>query len=134
TSRRSSAGSRARRCVRPARGGRMGKPPSTAASRTGSWLVVGHGSVGSFVAARLVERAARALVFDPAPRLPIVHGERIDNPAEVQCDYVVSCVSPEAADAVPGLVAAALDADGIFFDWNPVAPELKPLIRPAVPA
>jgi 4-hydroxy-4-methyl-2-oxoglutarate aldolase len=112
----------------------MAKAPSTAASRAGSWLVVGHGSVGSFVAARLVERGVRTLVFDPAPRLAIVHGERIDNPAETRCDYVISCVSPEAADAVPGLVAAALDPDGTFFDWNTVSPELKRLIRTDVAA
>jgi 3-hydroxyisobutyrate dehydrogenase-like beta-hydroxyacid dehydrogenase len=112
----------------------METAPQARASEAGSWLVVGHGSVGSFVANRLVERGDRVLVFDPAPRLPVLHGERIDNPAEVSCRYVVSCVSPEAADDVPGLVAAALDPDGIFFDWNTVSPVVKRIVRTEVAA
>ena len=112
----------------------MATPRRTAASSAATWLVVGHGSVGSFVTTRLVEQGAHALVFDPAPRLPVLHGERIDNPAEARCDYVISCVSPEAADDVPRLVAAALDPDGIFFDWNTVSPALKRVIRTEVAA
>ena len=38
------------------------------------WLVVGHGSVGSFLTARLVAGGASVLVYDPEPRVPVAHG------------------------------------------------------------
>ena len=100
-----------------------------------SWLVVGHGSVGSFVAARLAAGGASVSVFDPSPRIPITHGEHTDNLADLpSVNYVVSCVPPETAEAVPSLVSGSLAPGAIFFDWNTVAPAAKQRIRDALQA
>jgi len=103
--------------------------PRTATSSRGSWLVVGHGSVGSFLAARLVAGGVNVSVFDPDPRVAIVHGARIGHPRDGRFDYVVSCVSPGAAGEVAALVAGSVDPAGIFFDWNTIAPAVKQRIR-----
>jgi len=103
--------------------------------RARQWLVVGHGSVGSFVAARLATCGASFYVFDPNPRIPITHGEPIGTLSDlVPVDYVASCVPPGIAEQVPGLVAASLESDAIFFDWNTIAPAAKQRIRDALPA
>jgi 3-hydroxyisobutyrate dehydrogenase-like beta-hydroxyacid dehydrogenase len=98
------------------------------------WLIVGHGSVGSFVAARVAAGGGSVSVFDPSPRIPISHGEPIGALADLSpVDYAVSCVPPEIAEAVPALVAALLSPNAIFFDWNTVAPVAKQRIRDALP-
>jgi 3-hydroxyisobutyrate dehydrogenase-like beta-hydroxyacid dehydrogenase len=99
------------------------------------WLIVGHGSVGSFVAARIAVGGGSVSVFDPNPRIPISHGKPISALADLApVDYAVSCVPPEIAEAVPALVAHTLAPDAIFFDWNTIAPAAKQRIRNAVPA
>ncbi len=107
-----------------------------AARRHGHWLVVGHGSVGSFVAARLGAAGAAVSVFDPAPRVAIAAGRAIDDPASFAgaIDYVVSCVPPEVAESVPPLVRTALRPEGVLFDWNTVSPVVKRRIAAATPA
>jgi len=85
------------------------------------------------VAARLRAGGERVFVFDPAPRLPVVDGQ-VGHPREQRFDYVISCVSPEAAGEVPALVRDALRPTGIFFDWNTVEPESKQRIRASLEA
>ncbi len=99
------------------------------------WLVVGHGSVGSFVAARLAAAGAPVSVFDPAPRVPITAGRSIDDLGSLSAvDYVVSCVPPEVAESVPPLVRTALRPESILFDWNTVSPAVKHRIADATAA
>jgi len=98
------------------------------------WLVVGHGSVGAFVSERLVRTGSSVAVFDPAPRLPVVAGSAVAALEDGAYDCVVSCVPPDVAPSVPATVAAALVADGLFFDWNTVAPDVKRRIADAVGA
>ena len=99
------------------------------------WLVVGHGSVGSFVASRIAVGGGSVSVFDPNPRIPISQGEPIGALADLApVDYAVSCVPPEIAETVPALVARSLVPDAIFFDWNTIAPAAKQRIRNALPA
>ena len=98
------------------------------------WLVVGHGSVGSFVARRLADAGAAVDVFDPAPRLPIVAGTAVVTMDRGVYDCTVSCVPPDAAPEVAETSAAALVPGGLFFDWNTVAPEVKRRIAAAAGA
>jgi 3-hydroxyisobutyrate dehydrogenase-like beta-hydroxyacid dehydrogenase len=98
------------------------------------WLVVGHGSVGAFVSERLMQAGSSVAVLDPAPRLPIVSGTAVTEVESGAYDCVVSCVPPDVAETVPLTVAGALVADGLFFDWNTVSPEVKRRIAAAVPA
>jgi len=106
-------------------------PETAAGSR---WLVVGHGSVGSFVARRLASTGSSVAVLDPAPRLPIVAGRVVTDVDQGAYDCVVSCVPPQAAESVPATVSRALGAGGLFFDWNTISPEAKRRIAAAVPA
>jgi 3-hydroxyisobutyrate dehydrogenase-like beta-hydroxyacid dehydrogenase len=90
------------------------------------WLIVGHGSVGSFLTSRLSESGATVSVFDPTPRVPVTTGPALADPAGLpSVDYVVSCVPPEVATSVPDLVRTALRPEGMFFDWNTVSPAVK---------
>jgi len=109
----------------------VGPEPTALQSR---WLVVGHGSVGSFVTERLANAGVSVSVLDPAPRLPIVAGTAVASVEHAAYDCIVSCVPPDVAESVPGSVGAALTGDGLFFDWNTVSPEAKRRIAAAVPA
>src|SRR5438128_2017825 len=104
---------------------------ASAPSPSERWLVVGHGSVGSFLTARLAANGASVLVYDPEPRVPVVRGRRVDGPdlPGGPVALAVSCVPPSAAAAVTDLLNAAVRADGVVFDWNTVSPSLKQQIR-----
>jgi 3-hydroxyisobutyrate dehydrogenase-like beta-hydroxyacid dehydrogenase len=105
------------------------------AARSGRCLVVGHGSVGSFLAARLVVAGTEVLVFDPQPRVPITAGRVVDDLSSVGAlDYVFSCVPPEASESVPQLVRTALAPEAVLFDWNTVSPDVKRRIATATEA
>ena len=98
-------------------------------------LVVGHGSVGSFLAARLLAAGAAVSILDPEPRIPIAAGCAVENPASLTAvDYVFSCVPAEASESVPALVRPALRPDGVLFDWNTVSPAVKRRIAAATEA
>jgi 3-hydroxyisobutyrate dehydrogenase-like beta-hydroxyacid dehydrogenase len=99
------------------------------------WLVVGHGSVGSFVTRRLHAHGIAATVLDPAPRLPVEppHSHLPPVAVEGPLDCVVSCVRPEAAIEVPALLDGLLGTDTLLFDWNTVSPADKRAIRDAAP-
>jgi 3-hydroxyisobutyrate dehydrogenase-like beta-hydroxyacid dehydrogenase len=100
-----------------------------------NWLVVGHGSVGSFLATRLAAGGAAVSVLDPQPRVPVTAGPAVEDAASAGVvDYVVSCVPPEVAAAVPRLVGPALGPETILFDWNTVAPAVKREVAAATEA
>ena len=92
-----------------------------------SWLIVGHGSVGSFVARRLAAGGATVFVFDPAPRVPVTAGAVIESPACLAGTVrnIVSCVSPSAAEGVPAAVQQAMAPQCLYYDWNTIAPTRK---------
>ena len=99
-----------------------------------TWLIVGHGSVGAFLAGRLVSSGAEVSVLDPSPRLPIVSAQAVAAPAPGTFAYAVSCVPPPAAEEVAPVAAAALMDGGILFDWNTVAPAVKRRVAEAASA
>ena len=100
----------------------MTPEPMTSKAR---WLVVGHGSVGSFIAERLATTGSSVAVLDPEPRLPIVAGTAVTAIEEGAYDCVVSCVPPDMAESVPATIKVGLGVDGLFFDWNTVSPEVN---------
>jgi 3-hydroxyisobutyrate dehydrogenase-like beta-hydroxyacid dehydrogenase len=94
---------------------------------TGTWLIAGHGSVGSWLAARFRAKGAEVLVYDPHPRIAVTHGQhigRIDQGLG-SVDYVASCVTGAAAERVAEQIGPLLADDGLFFDWNTMAPAAK---------
>lgn len=94
------------------------------------WLIVGHGSVGSSLAQRIGALGDSLLVYDPAPRVPISIGHRLERleGRDGPVDYVISCVPPAAAMNVPGLITPLLHAGSVLLDWNTVSPEMKQAI------
>jgi 3-hydroxyisobutyrate dehydrogenase-like beta-hydroxyacid dehydrogenase len=100
------------------------------------WLVVGHGSVGSFLASRIVRSGAAVCVLDSNPRVPLARGVEQTSLAEPNgpFDCVVSCVPATAAPDVPIAVAGHLAPGGFFFDWNTTSPSAKARVADAIPA
>ncbi len=100
-----------------------------------SWLIVGHGSVGSSMAQRIDTHGDRLLIYDPSPRVPISIGRRLDHldSDDGPVDYVLSCVPPAAARQVPDLIAPMVHEDALLLEWNTVSPEAKQAIAAACP-
>jgi 3-hydroxyisobutyrate dehydrogenase-like beta-hydroxyacid dehydrogenase len=100
------------------------------------WLIVGHGSVGSFVAERLARGGAQVAVLDREPRVPIATGVQLADVGQLEWPiaYVVSCVPPGAAHEIPGLVSSILEPSTVYFEWNTVSPTVKREIRDAISA
>jgi len=96
----------------------------------GKWIIVGHGSVGAFIARRLDDPA----VYDPSPRVAITMGHRVTELPAGAFVYGISAVPTGAAEEVAGLVADAIDRDGLFFDWNTTSPDVKRRIAETVHA
>lgn len=105
----------------------MGIPPL--------WLIMGHGSVGSALSKRITGIGHRVIVYDPAPRIPVTYGRRVQelSAEDGAVQYVVSCVPPEIADSIPMLVAALVERPSVLMDWNTVSPEVKRGIATATP-
>jgi 3-hydroxyisobutyrate dehydrogenase-like beta-hydroxyacid dehydrogenase len=99
-----------------------------------SWLIVGHGSVGSSLTARLVAHGETPLVYDPNPRVPVSAGRRVGSEGNGRgVDYVASCVTPSFALEVPAAVAAFVRPHSVFFDWNTISPEVKQDVASRLP-
>ncbi len=89
------------------------------------WLIVGHGSVGAFIAGRLARNGASVAILDPNPRVPVANALVVDVARPATFAYAVSCVPPAVAHKVAPVAAAALVKGGLLFDWNTVAPAVK---------
>jgi 3-hydroxyisobutyrate dehydrogenase-like beta-hydroxyacid dehydrogenase len=100
-----------------------------------NWLIVGHGSVGSAMAQRIDSAGDRVLVYDPAPRVVVKVGRRLDRLGrdDGPVDLVLSCVPPSVAEQVPALIAPVVRAASVLLDWNTVSPEAKQAIASASP-
>jgi hypothetical protein len=98
------------------------------------WLVVGHGSVGSFVAARIARSGHSVKVFDPDPRIPLLDGiePAMLTGSDQDFDCVASCVPPAVAESIPSLLRGCLHSGGFFFDWNTLSPPVKMRIKEAL--
>jgi 3-hydroxyisobutyrate dehydrogenase-like beta-hydroxyacid dehydrogenase len=100
-----------------------------------SWLIVGHGSVGSSMAHRIDAAGDRVLVYDPAPRIAVTVGRLLQRLArdDGPVDLVLSCVPPSVAEQVPALIVPMVQNGSVLLDWNTVSPETKQAIAAASP-
>jgi 3-hydroxyisobutyrate dehydrogenase-like beta-hydroxyacid dehydrogenase len=106
-----------------------------AQAAAGRWLIVGHGSVGSALARRMVRAGIRPSVFDPAPRVPVAEGTYLtDLKGAAPFDVAISCVAPSAAMDAIETVRPALAASALYLEWNTLPPEAKQRIAAAAPA
>lgn len=103
--------------------------------RRRTWLIVGHGSVGSSMAQRIHSAGDRVLVFDPAPRVAVTVGRRLERLArdDGPVDLVLSCVPPSVAEQVPALIVPVVRNGSVLLDWNTVSPDAKQAIASASP-
>lgn len=94
------------------------------AAKQAKWLVVGHGSVGSWLRQLLESHGQLVQVFDPEPRTPFPPTSRCRDieAGAAEADYVVSCVGASAAKEV---AAAVGDRPSLLFDWNTMTPAAK---------
>ena len=93
----------------------------------GTWLVVGHGSVGAALVRRLSVAGARVLVFDPSPRVAVTVGELVSerNLGAVPLSGAMSSVPPPQAVAALRVISSMDVADGMLLDWNTLTPQAK---------
>ncbi len=97
------------------------------------WLLIGHGSVGSALARRLVRAGARPRVYDPAPRVAVDSADWLPIPIGPTADIAISCVVPSKALEALSAVRPLLGADTHYLDWNTLAPDVKQAIAGAAP-
>jgi hypothetical protein len=100
-----------------------------------AWLVVGHGSVGSWLAERIAPTTDRLFVIDPAPRVPVRAGRLLDaqQPTASPVDFVISCVPPAQAEEVTKTISGSVSSSTVLFDWNSASPEVKARIAAQAP-
>jgi 3-hydroxyisobutyrate dehydrogenase-like beta-hydroxyacid dehydrogenase len=92
------------------------------------WLIVGHGTVGSVLAMRILSAGDVAWVHDAAPRLqiPAVPGLLpVDADTKLDPDVVVICVPAAGADAVGEYLRRTVDGTPMIFDWTSSLPASK---------
>lgn len=92
-----------------------------------TWLVIGHGSVGSSLVRRIRRTGAPVTVFDPAPRLPVVDADHLTRaePGGEPFDVAISCVVPSAAFGALEAVQPILSSRSLYLDWNTLPPHTK---------
>ena len=100
---------------------------------TKSWLVIGHGSVGSVLVARLATAGIRPAVYDPAPRIAVTGGDPVSAHDGRTFDVAISCVLPTVARKVLEDIRPLLRTDSLVLDWNTLTPEDKVEIAAAAP-
>lgn len=97
-----------------------------------SWLVIGHGSVGSVLVRRLGAAGIRPSVYDPSPRLAIAGADPVSDIGTGRTfDVAISCVLPTAARPVLDEVSPLLRPNSLLLDWNTLTPEDKAEIAAA---
>jgi hypothetical protein len=99
-----------------------------ASERSATWLVVGHGSVGSTLVQKLLACGESAIfILDPDPRIPVLNSEQLLDSVRLDSAvrYVMSCVPASVAPTVPALVREVVNSDSLLFDWNSVSPAAK---------
>src|SRR2546429_4687687 len=102
----------------PPRRGSRARGGTAVTPRT--WLIVGHGSVGSSMAQRIDSAGDRVLVYDPAPRVAVTVGRRLERLGrdEGPVELVLSCGPPSAAAAVSTLTAPVVPSEALSLDYD----------------
>jgi 3-hydroxyisobutyrate dehydrogenase-like beta-hydroxyacid dehydrogenase len=98
-----------------------------------TWLVVGHGSVGSVLVRRLAGCGIRPAVYDPSPRIPIDGADDITVAGTRRFDVAISCVLPSVAPQVIDEVQSLVRPDSLILDWNTLSPREKAELARAAP-
>lgn len=93
-----------------------------------SWLIIGHGSVGGSLVARLLATSGSIYVYDPQPRIGVPGSDRVVPIAGgplAGLDYVAVCVPPSASMAAAQFIRDAVRGAPTVFDWTSALPATK---------
>lgn len=92
------------------------------------WLIVGHGTVGSFLSARVLEAGGRVWIRDDQPRLGLPTASDVTPVTatdHVSPSYVAVCVPAQAAASVGEYLRSSVDGHPLIYDWTSASPALK---------
>lgn len=104
--------------------------PSAAEHETpsGSWLIVGHGTVGSALSSRVLDAGGRVWIRDDQPRLGIPAGSDVTTVAatdRVSPAYVAVCAPSDAAASVGQYLRSCVEGQPLICDWTSAPPSAK---------
>jgi 3-hydroxyisobutyrate dehydrogenase-like beta-hydroxyacid dehydrogenase len=94
----------------------------------GSWLIVGHGTVGSVLSSRVLDAGGRVWIRDDEPRLglptesdltPVTAMDRLSP------SYVAICVPAQATAVVSGYLRSRVEGHPLIYDWTSASPSAK---------
>jgi 3-hydroxyisobutyrate dehydrogenase-like beta-hydroxyacid dehydrogenase len=91
-------------------------------------LIIGHGTVGSVLRARIRAAGGQVWVYDPDPRLELPADAQVfavDVTERVTVDHVAVCVPASAGATVAGYLRDQVDGGPLVFDWASTSPAVK---------
>jgi 3-hydroxyisobutyrate dehydrogenase-like beta-hydroxyacid dehydrogenase len=94
----------------------------------GSWLIVGHGTVGSVLSSRVLDAGGHVWIRDDQPRLDIPTGSDVTPVAatdRVSPSYVAVCVPSHAAASVSDYLRSFVQGQPLICDWVSAPPSAK---------
>jgi hypothetical protein len=92
------------------------------------WLIVGHGTVGSFLSSRVLDAGDRVWIRDDDPRLtlPTAPDVTLVTAAErVSPSSVAVCVPAQAAASVGEYLRSSVEGHPLIYDWTSASPSAK---------
>jgi 3-hydroxyisobutyrate dehydrogenase-like beta-hydroxyacid dehydrogenase len=104
------------------------RPTASAEPEVGTWLIVGHGSVGFVLAGRVLAAGGTVLVRDDAPRVPPHENERVCQVGaddRVTASHVALCVPSAYARDAAAFVRSHVDGSPTVLDWASAPPSTK---------
>ncbi|MGC0367466.1 3-hydroxyisobutyrate dehydrogenase-like beta-hydroxyacid dehydrogenase [Rhodococcus sp. 27YEA15] len=97
-------------------------------SVAGTWLIVGHGSVGFVLSERILAAGGSVLVRDDAPRIPPSRHERVTRVGaqeHISASHVAMCVPSSVTPNAAVYVRTHVDGRPTILDWASAPPSTK---------
>jgi 3-hydroxyisobutyrate dehydrogenase-like beta-hydroxyacid dehydrogenase len=94
----------------------------------GSWLIVGHGSVGFVLAERVLAAGGTVLVRDDAPRVRPPQHDRLTQVGaqqRVTASHVALCVPSSIGPDAAAYVRSSIEGNPMVLDWASAPPSTK---------
>lgn len=95
---------------------------------TESWLIIGHGTVGAVLTARVLNAGGRVWIRDDEPRLGIPTAPNVTPVTaldRVSPSCVAVCVPAQAAAGIGEYLRSQVAGQPLIYDWTSAAPAAK---------
>jgi hypothetical protein len=92
------------------------------------WLIVGHGTVGSFLSSRVLEAGDRVWIRDDDPRLTLPSASDVTlvtATERVSPSSVAVCVPAQATASVGEYLRSSVEGHPLIYDWTSASPSAK---------